>query len=112
MVTEWLGRIAQRSRGAFFSCVALHASWTGAVAMMIWHIQDKLEQDTWYEWLLQILLLISVPMTLHGLYDTLLKREMKLYALLVALASFAWLVLMIERARRDDDEFEFSPIHS
>jgi hypothetical protein len=51
-----------------------------------------------------LLLLISVPMTLHGLYDTLLKREMKVYALLVAVASFVWLVFLIERARSGDEE--------
>ena len=88
----------------FISCVALHATWTAAVAIMIWQNEANLEQDTWYEWLAQLLLLISVPMTLHGLYDTLLKREMKVYALLVAAASFAWLVFLIERARSGDEE--------
>jgi hypothetical protein len=71
---------------------------------MIWQNEANLEQDTWYEWLAQLLLLISVPMTLHGLYDTLLKREMKVYALLVAAASFIWLVFLIERARSGDKE--------
>jgi hypothetical protein len=44
------------------------------------------------------------PMTLHGLYDTLLKRDMKSYAMLAAAASFAWLMFVIERARGDDEE--------
>ncbi len=96
----------------FISCVALHASWSGATALMIWRHQDSLNRDTWYEWLAQIMLLISVPMTLHGLYDTLLKREMKLYALIVALASFAWLAIMIERARSEDDEDEPVPVRA
>src|SRR5207244_3665732 len=30
----------------FLSCVALHASWTAAVAVMIWQNQANLEQDT------------------------------------------------------------------
>jgi hypothetical protein len=36
---------------------------------------------------------------LHGLYDTLLKREMEGYALLTALASFGWLVFVVEWTR-------------
>jgi RsiW-degrading membrane proteinase PrsW (M82 family) len=90
----------------FLSCVALHASWTEAVSIMIWENRSVLEQETWYEWLLNLLRLIAVPMALHGLYDTLLKREMKFYAILVAAVSFAWLMIVIERAREGDDEEE------
>jgi len=88
----------------FISCVALHATWTAAAAIMIWQNQANLQSDTWYEWLLQLVLLVSVPMTLHGLYDTLLKRDLTPWALLVALASFGFLIFMIERARLGDVE--------
>jgi hypothetical protein len=88
----------------FISCVALHATWTAAAAIMIWQNQANLQTDTWYEWLLHLVLLVSVPMTLHGLYDTLLKRELTPWALLVAVASFGWLIFMIERARLGDTE--------
>jgi RsiW-degrading membrane proteinase PrsW (M82 family) len=86
----------------FISCVALHATWTAAAAIMIWQNQAKLQTDTWYEWVLHLVLLVSVPMTLHGLYDTLLKRDLTPWALAVALASFGWLIFMIERARLGD----------
>jgi RsiW-degrading membrane proteinase PrsW (M82 family) len=93
----------------FISCVALHATWTAAAAIMIWQNQANLQADTWYEWLLHLVLLVSVPMTLHGLYDTLLKRELTPWALLVALASFGWLIFMIERARLGDVEKRAAP---
>ena len=46
-----------------------------------------------------VLRMLAVPMVLHGLYDTLLKKEMNVGALVVAVVSFAWLALQIERAR-------------
>lgn len=40
-------------------------------------------------------------MALHGLYDTLLKREHEFRALAVAAIRFGWLAILVERARRD-----------
>jgi hypothetical protein len=45
-------------------------------------------------------------MVLHGLYDTLLKKEMELLALLTAAASFGYLAWQISRLRGSDDEDE------
>ncbi len=39
-------------------------------------------------------------MCLHGLYDTLLKQQYDAAALGVALASFGWLAVQIELAKR------------
>ena len=50
--------------------------------------------------------LVSIPMILHGLYDTLLKKDYHVLALLTALASFIWLAWQIESARRVFDEQE------
>ena len=47
---------------------------------------------------------LGVPMILHGLYDTLLKKDMHMYALLSAIASFAYLAFLIEWAKRREDE--------
>jgi len=47
----------------------------------------------------RLVILISIPMVLHGLYDTLLTKNMDGLALAIALFSFGWLVLMIETAR-------------
>jgi hypothetical protein len=51
--------------------------------------------------------LLIVPMLLHGLYDTLLKKDHEALALLVAVVSFGWLAWNIElmlKKERDDPE--------
>jgi RsiW-degrading membrane proteinase PrsW (M82 family)/DNA-directed RNA polymerase subunit RPC12/RpoP len=89
----------------FMSCVALHALWTGSAAITI-HQKQYLFQEpmTWYEWLLRALAVVAVPMVLHGLYDTLLKKEMNALALAVAVLSFLYLAFQISRLRGADDE--------
>ena len=84
----------------FISCVALHAMWAGSVGITIARTVDAYEsvQDG-LGFGLYALRVLAVPMALHGLYDTLLKKDMNLWALLVALASFGWLALQIESAR-------------
>lgn len=89
----------------FISCVGLHAIWTAAVALMIWHNQEILGNDMdWAEWGVAVLRVQGVPMILHGLYDTLLKREMNAAALAPAAASFAWLAFLISRSYAADPE--------
>ena len=48
------------------------------------------------EWLIVFVKAQAVPMVLHGLYDTLLKRDMPGYALVVGVVSFAWLMVVME----------------
>lgn len=84
----------------FISCVGLHAIWAAAAAIMA---AEKIREEGAREWgdlVSAALLAIAVPAVLHGLYDTLLKREMPGYALVVAVASFAWLAFVIERLAR------------
>ena len=45
-------------------------------------------------------------MVLHGLYDTLLKKDMAFLALLTAAASFGYLAWQISHLRGSDDEDE------
>jgi RsiW-degrading membrane proteinase PrsW (M82 family) len=89
----------------FVSCVALHAMWAGSVGIVIARSVDAYEsvQDG-VGFGLYALRVLAVPMTLHGFYDTLLKKDMNVWALLVALASFGWFALQIERARGDMPE--------
>jgi RsiW-degrading membrane proteinase PrsW (M82 family) len=76
----------------FFSCVALHAIWTATVAITLYRRQDEWQSaDEWYEHGLVVLKIIFIPMLLHGLYDTLLKQDYAVYALLTAAASFGYL---------------------
>jgi RsiW-degrading membrane proteinase PrsW (M82 family) len=84
----------------FVSCVALHAIWTVSVALFIHANRSVLDGPLeWYEYIPRVIYLVSVPMVLHGLYDTALKKEYNWLALAAALASFGWLAWCIERAR-------------
>ncbi len=83
----------------FFSCVALHAIWSSAAALMIWRCRQRVEAAGEHSFFLVMLWVLLVPMVLHGLYDTCLKREMHIAALATALASFAWLFFLVEITR-------------
>ncbi len=86
----------------FVSCVALHAMWAGSVGIAIARHVDDYEgvQDATGFGLFALRVMI-VPMVLHGLYDTLLKKDMNAWALLIAGLSFAWFAWHIELARRE-----------
>lgn len=89
----------------FVSCVALHAIWCGATAIAIERGRDRLsEAEDWRTRALFVLSVIAVPMVLHGLYDTLLKKDYEIVALWVGLLSFGWFAYRIERAKREDED--------
>jgi RsiW-degrading membrane proteinase PrsW (M82 family)/DNA-directed RNA polymerase subunit RPC12/RpoP len=89
----------------FISCVALHALWTGSVAITLHQKQSLLHAvDSWYEYIPRLYLIVGVPMVLHGLYDTLLKKDMNAVALGVAVLSFLFLAFQISRWHSEDDE--------
>lgn len=100
----------------FVSCVALHAVWTAACGIMVYNQQAMIQGPmSWYEWIMPIFIIAGVPMVLHGLYDTLLKKELPALALLVALASFGWLAYLVETRRdlagEEEPEPEFERIY-
>ncbi len=87
----------------FVSCVALHAMWTGTAGVTLYQRQDSIQEATaWYEFILPVLRIVFVPMVLHGLYDTLLKKEINAGALAVAVLSFLYLAYQIGRAQGDE----------
>jgi RsiW-degrading membrane proteinase PrsW (M82 family) len=89
----------------FLSCVALHAVWTGSAAIMLQQNQEMLQKEgPWYDHIPPVLVLLAVPVLLHGLYDTLLKQEMQAWALVMAILSFLFLALLIMRLRGGDDD--------
>jgi RsiW-degrading membrane proteinase PrsW (M82 family) len=89
----------------FLSCVCLHAVWTGSVAITIHQRQHLIQKRMpWYEFIPPLFAFVAVPMVLHGLYDTLLKKDMNGVALLVAVASFLFLALQISRLGGADDQ--------
>jgi RsiW-degrading membrane proteinase PrsW (M82 family) len=88
----------------FISCVALHALWTGSVGITLNQRQSLIQGEmNWYEYIPPILLIVAVPMVLHGLYDTLLKKEMHAWALAAAICSFLFLAFQISRLRTGDE---------
>jgi RsiW-degrading membrane proteinase PrsW (M82 family) len=90
----------------FLSCVALHAVWTGSVSLTLHHRQGLIQAEVehWYEYIPRLLLIVAVPMVLHGLYDTLLKKDLAAAALGVAVLSFAFLAFQISRLHESDDQ--------
>jgi RsiW-degrading membrane proteinase PrsW (M82 family) len=83
----------------FISCVALHAVWAASAAIFLKQTQILFETGNA---LYDLLIAIAVPAVLHGLYDTLLKRDMAAYALIVAILSFIWLGVTVELARASE----------
>jgi RsiW-degrading membrane proteinase PrsW (M82 family) len=87
----------------FISCVVLHAMWTASAAITLYNRQHWLtDSDGGWAYCGRVLMLVGISMTLHGLYDVLLKKEHEGLALIVALATFAWLAFQIETMRRKE----------
>ena len=94
----------------FVSCVGLHAIWAAAVGITIFRRQDFFRgQMHVLEWIWRMAQVVVVPMVLHGLYDTLLKKDHDALALVTALVSFGWLAWQIELAKRQFDEPQTPP---
>lgn len=86
----------------FVSCVALHAAWNGINAIRFYRNPGPLQNiEDWYDWLPALVIPLLPSMALHGLYDTLLKRDHEAWALLVAAASFGVFLLAYEQWRRE-----------
>lgn len=82
----------------FMSCVGLHAVWSSGVALLMYANQDYLDEIlSWEVFPMFLYEYLLVPMFLHGLYDTLLKKDMELWALAVAFGSFFWWLWVISR---------------
>jgi RsiW-degrading membrane proteinase PrsW (M82 family) len=87
----------------FISCVALHGIWSASAALFIHRFQHIIQADfVWYEFIPRALFLVGIPMILHGFYDTFLKKDLNMLALLTALVSFAWFAWSVERTRRGE----------
>ena len=87
----------------FISCVALHAIWGASVGLTLDRRQDTIRGTEGFAYAWALLRIIAVPMVLHGLYDTLLKKDMELAALGVAITSFFWFAWLVESARAEED---------
>lgn len=87
----------------FISCVGLHAIWSASVGITAYRCRDMIQEaGDLGAWGLVLVRVAAVPMVLHGLYDTLLKKDLNVWALAVGLVSFAWLAWQIETARGEE----------
>lgn len=78
-------------------CVGLFTATIGVFALL--HREQR-----FYEYVVPLIVFIAGPMLLHGLYDTFLKKEMNVGALVIAAMSFAFLAALIYWLRGRDDE--------
>jgi RsiW-degrading membrane proteinase PrsW (M82 family) len=84
----------------FASCVAFHTLLSGACAILLQKKQHLLnEGKDYFDWTLNFMAIVTVPILLHGLFDTLAKKDHDILALGIALLSFAWLTWLIHNAR-------------
>jgi RsiW-degrading membrane proteinase PrsW (M82 family) len=85
----------------FVSCVSLHVMLSGACGILLQRHQHHLEAETdYFEWGITFLAIITVPMFLHGLFNTVAKKDMPIGQIVLAGAAFAWLAYLIGSSRR------------
>ena len=84
----------------FVSCVALHAIWSASVAVFIYQQREMVESavSPW-EWLNAAFTVVIVSTFLHGLYDTMMKKQYVIGAIVVGFVSLGVLALQIEWLR-------------
>ena len=87
----------------FISCVVLHAMWTASAGITLYNHQGWLtDADSKWGYCGRVVMIIAISMTLHGLYDVLLKQQHDVLALLAAAATFGWLAYQIETMRKKE----------
>ena len=73
------------------------AMWAGAVGITVYRRQAWLtEAEGGWMYCMRVAQMVLIPMILHGLYDTLLKKDQEMWALGVAALSFGWLAWQVE----------------
>jgi len=95
----------------FLSCVGLHSMWAATVAIFMWRGRDEIEAaESAPDFAVVIGKYMFLAMLLHGLYDTLLKADMDLLALLVAIASFFIFIFVMHNTQAATRGEEFADI--
>jgi hypothetical protein len=90
--------------------VALHACWAACVAIPLFGFRGEIANAPHVGSTLSTAICLAAPcIILHGLYDTLLKKDYDLYALLVALASVGYLVGLVEWSQWKEGRREGAP---
>lgn len=95
----------------FLSCVGLHSMWAATVAIFMWRGRDEIEAaESGVDFAVVIGKYMFLAMLLHGLYDTLLKADMDLLALLVAISSFFVFIFVMHNTQAATRGEEFAEI--
>ncbi len=85
----------------FVSLVAFHAMLSASCAIFLLRHQHHLEaEQDYFEWGITFMAIITVPMFLHGLFNTLGKKGFDLAQVGLWGLSFAWLAYLIHSSRR------------
>jgi RsiW-degrading membrane proteinase PrsW (M82 family) len=91
----------------FVTCVALHSTWTGIVALILWpfHVDEATKNeeeqpDTGF----YMFILVIFSAILHGLYDTLLKKGEDFLAFVVAIATFVVFYYLLNEMYKKENQ--------
>lgn len=85
----------------YVSLVAFHTMLSGSCAILLLRHQHHLEAEhDYFEWVITFIAIISIPMFLHGLFNTLGKKGYELAQVGLWGASFAWLAYLIGSSRK------------
>jgi tetratricopeptide (TPR) repeat protein len=91
----------------FVTCVALHSTWTGIVALILWpfHVDEATKNeeeqpDTGF----YMFILVIFSAILHGLYDTLLKKGEDFLAFVVAITTSAVFYYLLNEMYKKENQ--------
>jgi hypothetical protein len=86
---------------------------SGACAILLQSKEKYLHEGTnFFDWIMTVMAIIAVPILLHGLFDTMVKKDLNVLALLVAIAAFAWLAWLIKQAQAREHAIATAPVVS
>jgi len=87
----------------FFTCVGFHALLTAGSALLLFNNADEVSDREWYGVLGNVVFYLMPAMLMHGLYNTLVTRDMVLAAFFVGVASFVWVIWLSGRTQSGAD---------
>jgi len=91
----------------FVTCVALHSTWTGIVALILWpfHVEETTKnEEEKPDTAFYMFILVIFSAILHGLYDTLLKKGEDFLAFVVAIATFVVFYYLLSKMYKKENQ--------
>lgn len=91
----------------FISCVALHAIWAGASSLLLHRNGGSVAaSDSAWESIFTTALFCAPSIVLHGLYNTFLKLDYPILALIPALLSFGYFYWALTTSQKSQEDVE------